>query len=82
MLENPWFDRFIMFLIAANTLLLMTMPAASRWQTQALKELELNATTPGGCGAPEPWEFGNYGRLGYWDELREFQRQDRCAREL
>lgn len=76
MLESPWFDRCITLLIAVNTLLLMIMPAASQWQSWALKELELNGTIPGGCGPADPWEFGRNGRPGYWDELREFERQD------
>lgn len=75
-LESPWFDRCITLLIAVNTLLLMIMPAASQWQSWALKELELNGTIPGGCGPADPWEFGRNGRPGYWDELREFERQD------
>jgi hypothetical protein len=76
MLGSPWFDRCIMLLITTNTLLFIVMPAASKWQAWALKELQLNGTTLGGCGPEEPWELGRNGRLGYWDELREFERQD------
>eukprot|EP00967_Tisochrysis_lutea_P130222 scaffold224925_cov30-Tisochrysis_lutea.AAC.3 len=68
-----------MLLIAINTLLLIVMPAASKWQTWALRELELNATTPGGCGPADPWKVGPNGGLGYWDELHEFKQQSRCA---
>ena len=75
MLQSPWFDRTIMLLIGINTLLLICVPAASKWQYWAHRELVLNATTPGGCGPDDPWLEGNHGGPGYWDELRRYDRQ-------